>query len=168
MSSARNLLELKRKALALGLCGKYKAAWDAAADAETVFRLAMDANGIEFLADGIAFGWGLPAGYIAREFAGYVNGYVCHEDGYTSQLFVGTSGVLAVTSTLSLLAGHHGVVRVPRGMVSKVYLCGGSDVSLECAGVCDVVAYADGTRVAVGGSFGGRVSQSLVEKSAWV
>lgn len=142
MSSVNNILELKRKSFGLGLCGKYKSAWDDVTDAKGLFDLAMSVDGVEYLADGIAFGWGLTKDYLLREFDGFINGkYVSRQNGYTSAMFVGGDGEVTVNTTVVLFVGHKGKIRVPRSTVSKIYLCDDCEVDLLCEGRCEAYLY---------------------------
>jgi len=56
MGNSNELLTLKHNALRLGLCGEYKGKWDSAASKRELVNMALDSNGIEFMADSIAFG----------------------------------------------------------------------------------------------------------------
>lgn len=82
MGNSNELLTLKRNALRLGLCGEYKGKWDSAASKRELVNMALDSNGIEFMADSIAFGWGLSKDYLLKEFGEFANGfYQCNEHG---------------------------------------------------------------------------------------
>ena len=90
MGNSNELLTLKRNALRLGLCGEYKGKWDSAASKRELINMALDSNGIEFMADSIAFGWGLSKEYLLKEFGEFANGfYQCNEHGYTSEMYIG-------------------------------------------------------------------------------
>lgn len=174
MSNAKDLLELKRKSLRLGLCGVYKTRWDEARSFKDLFDLSLDSNGITYLADGIAFGWGLTSDYITETFGEYVNGYVSHQKGYTSQMFVrppkGT--VLDMRSTLNLIVDYDGVVYVPRHMVCRIYVTGDYHICVKCDGKCEVTIYegnniSSDACVVVDGSFKGYVRINTVSRSEW-
>jgi len=55
---AHNILELKEKARRLGLCEEYTSRWDMCKTKEDLIKTVLDANGVEFLCDGVEFGWG--------------------------------------------------------------------------------------------------------------
>jgi len=140
-----DLLMLKRKAVALGLCGEYKGLWDSAQSQEELLRIALDANGIEFVADSIAFGWGLSKDYILKHFSDYINGeYTCRQNGYNSELFVGKEGDVTVSSTLNLFAYCGKLkINIPKNFVCKLYVCGGGDVSIDNCGDIELYVYGD-------------------------
>ena len=87
--SNNELLNMKRKALMLGLCGEYKKKWDSCTSKKELMDLVLDSNGVEFLADAITFGWGCSQEFLLNEFADFINGrYQRKKDGYTSELYV--------------------------------------------------------------------------------
>ena len=72
--SKNELLNLKRNALMLGLCGEYKDRWDKCSNKKELIDLALDSNGVEFIADAITFGWGCSQEFLLNEFADFING----------------------------------------------------------------------------------------------
>lgn len=140
---SKNLLELKRKSMSLGLCEIYKKKWDECESKKELIDMALDANGIEYLADFFSFGWGLSPEYILKEFHDYINGaYQRSSNGYTGELFVLNKKTISVRSTLNLLVECDCTVIVPASVVCKIYVCGGS-VTIENHGVVDVFCYGD-------------------------
>lgn len=138
-----DLLTLKRNALMMGLCGQYKSKWDGCKTKRELVNMALDSNGIEFMADSIAFGWGLGKEYLQREFGEFMNGfYQCREKGYTSEMYIGAHGVLSVKSTL-LLVGYCDdlEIEIPEHSVCRIYVCGGSRVRIENKGNVEVYEY---------------------------
>ena len=136
------LLTLKRNAVMLGLCGKYKAEWDEAKGKKDLVDMALDANGVEFMAKSVAEGWGLSKDYILDNFGDYVNGkYVRDKDGYTSEIYVGYGGDILQRATLNLFVRCNTSILVPEGSVCKIYVCGVSNVRINCAGKCYVYVY---------------------------
>ena len=146
------LLTLKRNAVMLGLCDRYKAEWDEAKDKKDLVDLALDANGVEFMAKSVAEGWGVSKDYILDNFGDYVNGkYVREKGGYTSELYVGYGGDNLQRATLNLFVGCDTSILVPEGSVCKIYVCGRSNVRLKCAGKCYVYMYGGYNRVEYSG-----------------
>lgn len=136
------LLTLKRNAVMLGLCDEYKAEWNEAKDKKNLVDMALDANGVEFMAKSVAEGWGLSKDYILGNFGDYVNeGYVRDKGGYTSKLYVDYGGDIFQPATLNLLIGCNTSVLVPEYSVCKIYVCGMSNVRINCAGKCYVYVY---------------------------
>ena len=164
-----NILRFKRNAILLGLCGKYKNLWDACSSKSELVRLALDGNGIEFMSDSIAFGWGLSRDYLMKEFGEFMNGaYRCQERGYTSEMYVGAHGVASVSSTLVLVAYCDGLeLLVPAHMACKVYVCGGSGVRIESRGRLELYVYGTDNDVAVDVADDGVVLRDDVQESQW-
>lgn len=139
---AGGMLAFKRNAVLLGLCDEYKAAWNSVKSRKDLVDLALDANGVEFMAKSVAEGWGLSKEYILDNFGDYVNeGYVRDKGGYTSKLYVDYGGDIFAPATLNLLVGCNTSVLVPEGSVCKIYVCGKTYVRVNCMGKCYVYVY---------------------------
>lgn len=165
-----DLLGLKRNALSLGLCGEYKDLWNNCKSKKELVNLALDANGIEFMADSIAFGWGLSAEYLQREFSEYANeNYTAIERGYTSKMFLNVNnGKIKPCSTLSLIVGCNCTIELSEGFVGKIYVCGGSDVNIvECVeSECELYVYGLDNKVSVIKNDAG-INRTDVQTSQW-
>jgi hypothetical protein len=136
------LLTLKRNAVMLGLCDGYKVKWNEAKGKKDLVDMALDANGVEFMAKSIAEGWGLSKRYILGNFGDYMNNnYVRDKGGYTSKLYVDYGGDIFQPATLNLLVGCNTSLLVPEGSVCKIYVCGRSNVRINCVGKCYVYVY---------------------------
>lgn len=136
------MLDFKRRAVALGLCGVYKEQWDCASGARELVDIALDANGIEFMAESVGGGWGLSPGYLSRTFGEYINGeYLSRQGGYSSELWVSHSGEVVPRGTLSLFVDCEGCITIPKGRVCRVYLTSCCDVEIACEGECEVLCY---------------------------
>ena len=136
------LLTLKRNAVLLGLCDEYKTEWNEAKDKKDLVDMALDANGVEFMAKSVAEGWGLSKDYILGNFGDYVNeGYVRDKGGYTSKLYVDYGGDIFQPATLNLLIECNTSVLIPEGSVCKIYVCGRTYVRINCVGKCYVYVY---------------------------
>lgn len=153
-----------------GLCGEYGALWDGASDARSLFDLAMDVNGVRFLCDSYAGGWGLDVGYIQRRFGAYINGaYISGHvtgkgRGYTSELWCGVSDgrVVDCRCTLTLLLSCRVTFVVRAGMIRCLYVSCGSDVDLLCDGRADVYV-GRGSRVVVRGDGDCRLHDGMTD-----
>jgi hypothetical protein len=162
-----DLLSFKRNALRLGLCDEYRRRWDACRTRRELVDMALDSNGIEFVADSLAFGWGLDIACVKSRFGDFINGgYVRCGDGYTSELYVDGGGVLTLRSTLTLLCRCRLDIDVPAGFVSRVYVCGGRAV-LHGGGRVEAIVYGDGV-LSCGGDWHGTLSRSDVPSSRFV
>lgn len=157
---ANDLVGMKRAALRLGLCGAYRGRWDAAVDKRALVDLCAGADGMAFMASAAAGGWGLTAEYISDVFGEYVNGGYVHRGngGYTGEVLAGVlPDGYTLRCTLTLAVGVRGVLRVGKYAVRQLYVCGGSDIDIECDGVCYCHIYGGNTvRVAGAGAYHGR------------
>jgi hypothetical protein len=160
-----NLLDLKRKSIALGLCDRYKGMWDSAVSKKELMAIAMDSNGISYIADGCAFGWGLTQEYIEKEFGDYINGYVVNLDGYTSSLWVGAKETLKEPkSTLSLFFKCDCSITIPKGDICTLYVVN-SDIELHCEGKCELYIYGSGNIIT---GINENVRVNMFEESQWI
>lgn len=163
------ILDFKRRAEALGLCQEYRDKWDACSDKEALVRAALDANGIEFLADAVAFGWGVPIDYISSEFGDYAHGQYCRQgDGYSSRLYVDSSSGIRIDTTLTLLVRCGCQVIVPKGHACKVYVCGGSDLVIENQGYLQLYVYGSDKQALVVDAKGAKSIRTDITESSWV
>lgn len=153
MAKQNELLTLKRASLILGLCGEYKKRWDSCCTKEDLIKLSMDANGVEFMADSIAFGWGLSKEYLTKEFSEYINGkYLIREKGYTSEMFVGlTEDKIKPRSTLSLFVGCNCTILLQNHFVGKIYTCGGSNIEIDTGDciMCELYIYGSNNNIRI-------------------
>ena len=131
--------------------------------------MALDSNGIEFMADSIAFGWGLSKEYLLKEFGEFANGfYQCNEHGYTSEMYIGAHGVIKVRSTIILVAYCKDLeIEVPENMVTRIYVCGKSEVRIECKGKCDLVEYGEDNDVKIIGYDDANMTRGTIYVSEW-
>lgn len=163
-----DLLQFKRNATFLGLCGEYKKKWDACGDKRALVGMALDSNGVEFMADSIAFGWGLSRDFLLKEFGEYANGaYQCHERGYTSEMYIGARGELTARSTILLVAYCDDLrIEVPERFACRVYVCGGSKVEIRNLGATELFVYGDGNAIEQT-IRGGVATRTDIKESQW-
>lgn len=164
-----DLLGLKRNAILLGLCDQYRGKWDACKSKRELVDLALDSNGIEFMADSMAFGWGLGKGYLLREFGEWMNGfYQSRTNGYKSEMYVGAHGVVNVRSALLLVAYCDDLeIVVPEHHVCRIYVCGGSKVRIGCIGKAELIEYGEDNDVCMVTHEGADLRRSRVSVSEW-
>ena len=127
------LNELKRRSIALGLCGRYKGAWDECSSPQDLCDLATDINGLAFLCDACSFGWGgtFNADYIADRFADFINGrYTRNKDGYTTALYCKDEGVVYARTTALCLIDCTSTVIVPHDSMVEILVGGNSDITV--------------------------------------
>ena len=127
------LLDFKRIAIEHGICDKYREKWDSCKYKRDIVKIATDAQGVEFFADSIAFGWGLSKEYILREFSAFINGnYLVIENGYTSEMFIDAPQAnIKPRSTISLFAWCNCTLTLRKGFIGKIYVCGGSNITIK-------------------------------------
>ena len=165
------LLKLKRNAVILGLCGQYKSIWDGCKSKKDLIDTAIDANGIEFMADSIAFDWGLSKEFILSEFGEYINGkYQRMRDGYSSELYVGAeSNTISVRSTLNLFAYCDGVTTfVPNGCFCRIYLVKCHNAHIKNDGKFELVVYGECSNITIDSQKQHLFTRRDVLKSEWV
>ncbi len=145
MTYSNSILELKRKALAMGLCGDYKGRLDKSTTTKDVMDIALDINGVDFLCSSIASGWGLSEDFIRRNFAEYINGnYVAtvgKSEPYTSEMYVGHTGEIVARTTLLVVLYSDAVIHVPINHACKIFSAGNTRVDIECDGFCEFADY---------------------------
>lgn len=147
------LINLKAKALNLGLCEEYKNKWNAAVDKSDLIKMALDAKGIDFMADSISNGWGVSAEFLKKKFPEYINGIIIkNPDGYTSSMFVKQKTKIEVKSTLTLLVSCDCDVIVEEDKMTNLYVCGQSSVNVLCNGYCQIYLYGDSAVAKMSGS----------------
>lgn len=138
---SNELLTLKRNAIKLGLCGEYKERWDNAKDKKDLIDIVLDANGVEFLCDGCAFGWGLAPEYIESAFSDFINGkYISKQKGYTSALYVNNTEDVEINTTIATFINCKCTVRVSVNQASKIYMVN-SAIEFINNGHLELIAY---------------------------
>ena len=139
-----DLLTFKRNALVLGLCTGYKDKWDNAKTKEELMDMALDANGVEMLADACAFSWGMDIPYMKRAFSDYINGkWKRSKDGYSSCLYVGYNGQIEQSCTLTTILASNVTFHVPKYHICKLYVGGCTEVNITGEGECYVYSYGE-------------------------
>ncbi len=165
------LLKLKRNAVMLGLCGQYKDLWNGCKSKKDLIDTAIDVNGIEFMADSIAFDWGLSKEFILTEFGEYINGkYQRNRDGYSSELCAGVkNNTISVRSTLNLFAYCDDVtIFIPEGRFCRIYLAKCSNVHIKNDGKFELVVYGECGNIVIDGQKPHLFARRDVLKSEWV
>lgn len=166
--SNNELLNMKRKALMLGLCGEYKKKWDSCVSKKELVDLVLDSNGVEFLADAITFGWGCSQEFLQKEFADFINGkYQRKKDGYTSELYVHHNNMVVLRSTITLVVGGEADIVIPDDFIGNLYICGGSHTIFGSErGEINLYAYGSG-HIEIGGGGSPKINREDVKTSQW-
>lgn len=121
--------QFRHNAERLGLCDTFAQKWSACRSKKQLYDLACDVNSLEYLADMIARGHGLPPEYLTKEFGQFLNGKYIHKDnGYTSCIYCQPpEDAIKIGTTATLIIGFKGAVVVERPC--RLYLCK-SDVTI--------------------------------------
>lgn len=169
-SNSKDVLTLKRNSILMGLCKKYKEKWDLCSNKKQLVDMSLDINGVEFMADSIAFGWGLSKEYLQEEFGEFMNGnYQSEENGYTSEMFIGASGITRVKSTLLLVAYCDDLeIEIPEYMACRIYVCGGSRVQIRNRGHVEIYEYGQGNTIAMIEYDGSNSLRKAISSSRWI
>jgi hypothetical protein len=134
-STMKDFFKMARR---LGLCREYTAKWASCKTKRQLMDVALDANGLPWVAGSIADGWGLSQDYIEKEFFGFLNGrYVHDNNGYTSAIYVNTAFV-PVHTTAALVIGCHGEIHTDR--LCELHVVD-SSVSVTGESACNVYLY---------------------------
>lgn len=164
---SNELLNLKRRSLAMGLCGQYKQLWDEASDRNTLAMIATDPNGAEFLCDAFAFGWGMTVGYMKENFADFLSPeYTIPHGGYSSRLYIDEIISCRTDTTVSIFLGCTGAIRIPEWMVCKIYIAdnSGKSIIVENLGEAEIYLYGNARIIEKGHR---RAKVKHLTESAW-
>ena len=136
-----------RNAKRLGLCEEYTDKWTAAKSKKQLLDVALDANGLSFVANAVAKGY-LSAEYICEAFAPFNNGkYVRDKDGYTSAMYVSdgkencVADITAKTTTL-LVVDFIGTIFIPKNRICEIHIVN-SKCYVKGEGKGNVYTYGD-------------------------
>lgn len=122
------LLDFRRRAIALDLCDEYKRRWNACKNSADFAKLASNIEGMRFMADSSAYGWGLSTEFLSSFLKDHINGKaVIEQDGYTGEIYVGFKGKTKINATLTLFIDCDCEVEVDQA-ISQVFVAGGDVV----------------------------------------
>lgn len=146
-----NLEQFRENARKEVICDRYAVLWDSAKSKKSLMDLAMSVQGLDFVCDGVAKGWGISVGEIVKRFGRYINGKYVYEDGsgYSSVMYCGFEGSVDVETTLVALVDCDVVLFVPDWHVCDVYATGRVRMSVVGGGRVRLIAYGDAGDVVV-------------------
>lgn len=132
-----------------GLCAEYAALWDKAKTTEELQKLALDMQGLEFLAKAYAEGWGVPLEYVRTIFPEIATGNaVGKHENYTTQMFFGRTENIMAKEDVILLVNCKCAVIIGDNDVKTVMVSGDSDVTIiNDNGYCSICTYGSRSRV---------------------
>ena len=148
--------EFKRNAKVLNLCGKYSALWDNAKDDKELMELALDSNGVVFMAGMCNTEYGIETQYLRKMFPLYANGTrKANFKGYNSCMYAGLEGEeITVSTTLLLLIGCNCRITVPDNHACRIYLdraCKDIQVEIGRNGLAEVYIFGESTSISFSG-----------------
>lgn len=132
-----------------GLCAKYAELWDKAKTIEELQGLALDMQGLEFIAKAYAEGWGMPLEYVRVLFPEIVTGKAVgkHKD-YTTQIFFEREENVMAKEDVILLVNCKCAVIIGDNDVKTIMVSGDSDVTvINDNGYCNICIYGSGSKV---------------------
>ena len=146
-----NLEQFRENARNEKICDRYAVLWDGAGSKRVLMDLALSAQGVDFVCDGIAKGWGISVDEIKRRFGRYINGKYVYEDesGYSSVMYCGYEGSVNIETTLVVLVDSDVVLFVPDWHVCDIYATGKVSLSIVGGGRVRLIAYGDAGDVVV-------------------
>lgn len=107
------------------LCERGAKIWEHCKSKKALMDFALGSWGADYVCTAIMSGWGVSPEVIARDFAPFNNGrYTRDKDGYTSRMYCLTDAdEIVINSTLSIIIGYNGVIRIPKYRFCELYLC---------------------------------------------
>lgn len=143
MTYSKNILEVKRKAIIMGLCGEYRTKWDNAKTNKDLIAMASDLNGADFVCSSISRHWGVDDEFIKKHFSAYINGSYTHEHkGYKSAIYVDYKEEIECRVTILIVLYSKCTIHIPRGHYCHIFIAGeNSDIRLISDGYAKVHKY---------------------------
>jgi hypothetical protein len=109
-----------RNAKRLGLCDTYSNKVDNALSKKQQMDIALDSNGVKWMCNATASGWGLTADYLTENYTPFLNGrYVYNGNGYTSSMYCQSDDVNIETTTAAIIECN-GDIQVDR--ISELHI----------------------------------------------
>lgn len=131
MQTVREILNYLKEQ---GMCDDGKATVDNAMSVKDVVDAAFSAQGIEFLANLSRVGKGVETHDVRRFFSGYINGNYTRSERYDSQMYFGFNGFISCEVTLLYVQDCTMRIVVPKHVICEIYVCGSSNVTVDCKG----------------------------------
>lgn len=142
MTNSRSIIELKRKALALNLCGTYKERWDRAETDKDLIDIATDINGADFMCAAAQNGWGLTEQILTTRFAPFINGRdKSFHNGYSSSMYCAYMSDIIVGTTILIVMYSSCKIIVPESSVCKLFLSKNTKIQIQNNGIAEVICY---------------------------
>lgn len=129
------------------LCARGAELWGRCKSKKSLVDLALSSFACDYFCKSIVQGWGLRQEDIAADFEQFNCGrYTRNRDGYTSQMYcLPDTDTIRIASTLTLIIGFNGTIRVPENRAAELYLCN-SHVDIVGDGAARIYLYNSGIR----------------------
>lgn len=170
-----NLFGFKKAAKRLGLCEEYKCRWDNCKSKEDLIKLALTSNGIEFIADSIAFKWGVSKEYITKEFKDFISDtekhVVLNEGGYTSEMYAMlNSGIIEPHGSQNIIISCNCTIKLRKHFIGMIYICGSATVNIDASQSNELrlIVYGNDNNITFTENGDGKIIIENVQKSKWV
>lgn len=145
-----NLIDLKQKAIKMKICEEYLRRWNEATTPRQLIDMALDSNGMEFMAGTCNTPAGVSSQFLLAHFPEFVNGaYLSPQKGYTAEMFVAQKSV-SPRADLVLLLECNGEVTVKPNRCAKIYTdkkCKSLSVGAQKGSWVEVYVFRRDTRV---------------------
>lgn len=106
--------------------------------------MALDSNGIGYVCNSIANGWGISPDEICKRFSSFINDkYISQQKGYTSKMYCKYNGYILANTTLIAVINSDVNITLTNS-ICQVYCTGkGTKIHLIGTGQCDCYCYGD-------------------------
>lgn len=128
-----------------GVCKEYAARWDGCMNKKQLIDLALTSQGMDYMCDAIAKGWGVSKEVLSENFARYINGKYIHDDdeGYTSEMYCEYGGIAFARSSAVVFVNCLCEVETEKDSITRVYATGECDLRFVGEGEVILVAYGE-------------------------
>ena len=141
------LHKFKETAISHGVCDEYLGKWNKATSKKELIDIALSSEGCEFMCSSINEGWGIDKAFFKRTFYPYLNGRYKYDKKYTSSIYVDYKGSILADTTLMQVIDCDMCISVPSTMITKVFICGDSNVVFKGNGRLIVIVYGDKPKI---------------------
>jgi hypothetical protein len=146
-----DLSSFRKNASERGICSEKASIWDKCTNKKDLMDLALSAQGMDYICDSIAKGWGISPSYIAERFKGFNNGrYVYYSPtGYKTAMYCGYRGMFLCELTALMVIDSEMDITIPDYHICEIYAVGNTHLRLHGKGRCRVLVYGDDDSVKI-------------------
>lgn len=166
---ARNILELKKKAIHLGVCDKYSELWDNARNNLDLFHLACSVQGADFICSAIHNDYFISKEYLIEQLGRYINGKaLSRQNGYDGVLYVGGGTIKEIVPTLIIAIYGDYEIRIPEYAHCQIFLAGNSNVDIYNDGDIILSDYGKDSNVKIHGIGKFKMANPMNSKTSFI